>query len=91
MQPLVAAIDRPPRRFVTAQETLLEELGIRPRTVELMSTMDDGTHEMPGLPAKPSHGLLERGGDIHTFGNQRHRRRPNVVIDTSHHDLRCSP
>jgi len=90
MQPAIAAIDRPAWRLIATQQALLEELVLRARTVELMSAMDDGAQHMAGLPAKPSHSLLERGPHLHSFGNQRHRGRPEVVIERSHHDLRCS-
>ena len=66
-------------------------LGTGHRPVELVAAMEDRAQQMTRLPAKPDHRLLERGPDIHTFGNQRHRGRPDVVIERSHHDLRRSP
>ena len=69
MQPPIAPIDRPARRFVTTKQALLVELGLSARTVKLVAAIENRAQQMAGLLAKPDHSLLERGPHIHTFGN----------------------
>src|SRR5687767_11529679 len=91
VEPSIAPIDGPAGSLVAAQETLLIQLGVGPRTVELVAAVNHRAEEMARLPAKPAHHLLQRGDKVHTFGNQRHRWRPDVVVERSHHDLRLIP
>ncbi len=91
VQPSIATIDRPARRLVATQQTLLIQPGIGAGTVQLVTAVNHGAQRLAALLRDPAHQLLERGEHVHTFGNQRHRRRPDVVIQTSHHDLHRSP
>jgi hypothetical protein len=89
MQPAIAAVDRPARSLVTAQQALLIQLGVRARAIKLVAAVKDRASELARFPAQTGYCLFERGADVHTFGNQRYRSRPNGVIERSHHDLRC--
>jgi hypothetical protein len=86
VQPSIAAVDGPARSFVPAQQTLLVEARVGAGTVELVAAVEHTAQAMTALLASPPHHLLERGDDIHIIGNQRHRRLPDVVIKTSHHE-----
>ena len=41
-----------------------------PRAVELVPAVEDRTKQVARLPPEPTHPVLERGGDVHTFGKQ---------------------
>ena len=69
MQTAVAAIDRPALCLMAAEQALLIQLVLGARSVKLMSAIDDGAHETAGFPTHPAHQLLQRGGQIHRFGN----------------------
>jgi hypothetical protein len=91
VQPAIAPVNGPAGGLVTAKQAFLVELGIGPGTVELVATVDNRAQAVTDAFTGFAHQLLERGDNIHTFGNQRHRGRPNVVIHSSHHDLHRSP
>ena len=88
MQPAIAAIDRPSRRLIATQQALLVKLGIRARSIELVAAVHDRANELARLTPQACYCIFQRAADVHTFGNQSHRRRPNGVIERSHHDLR---
>ena len=69
VQPAIATIDRPTLGLMAAQQALLIEACIGPRTVELVAAVDHGAEKLAGLPAHPAQHLLQRGGEVHRFGN----------------------
>jgi hypothetical protein len=87
VQPSIATIDRPAGRLVATQQALLVQPGIGARTVQLVAAVQHGAQRLTALLVPPAHQLLERGEHVHTFGNQRHGRRPELMIQTSHHNL----
>jgi hypothetical protein len=49
MQPSIATVDRPPRRLVATQQTLLKEAVIRARPIQLVSAVHRQAEELASL------------------------------------------